>query len=619
MKTLTTQFLRRHAHMAFILAFSLFAWAPLLTPAYFFGAHDAPHSVFFLVEFDQTLGDGYLWPRWAPDFAFGYGYPLFNLYAPLAFYAAEILHLIGFGFVGAVKAMYALATMGAGLAMYGFIRRILGAEAGLLGAVVYMLVPFHLVEVFVRSAYPEFVALALLPLVLWAFTNLVAAPTPRRVALAGLSYGILILTHHTTFFTFSPFLIAYLLYLLVGEWRCRGARSLWRAGLPALAAGVLGIALSSIYLIPMLAELRYVKLGQWTAYNYDFRQHFVYFSQLLSPEWGFGYSGPGLEDGMPFQLGAVVLVLVIFGGWLALTGRGQRRAGDATYSHDVPRGPALFFLAATVVIVWLLSPAAQFAWHTLPIASLVQFPWRLLGLAALTMSVAAGSVYPLSAGLARDLSSPSQDDPKTSEVTPPSSLLPAEAPSLPVEVCLLALVLAMGAFGYTLPQYTPVESWRESPEAVIRWDSFSPPDRVAMVVYTDEQPTTSPMEAQYAAGEPLQVATILAGEGTVETLRHGGASDEIRVRAAGPVTVQFYTYDYPGWRVTLDGRHVDHRHDPPYGLITVEVPTGDHQLVLRMGSTPPRLAGTLMSLAAILIIGGGLWGGRIWRWLSRLI
>ncbi|HXV97302.1 MAG TPA: hypothetical protein VEC93_02695, partial [Anaerolineae bacterium] len=81
-----------------VIILSIFAWAPLLTPAYFFEAHDAKHSVFFLVEFDQTWRDGFWWPRWSPDFAFGYGYPLFNMYAPLAFYAAEILHLLGFGF-----------------------------------------------------------------------------------------------------------------------------------------------------------------------------------------------------------------------------------------------------------------------------------------------------------------------------------------------------------------------------------------------------------------------------------------------------------------------------------------------------------------------------------------
>ena len=117
---------RHHRPVLAVLLFSIFAWSALLTPAYFFGAHDAPHSIFFLVEFDQTLHDGYLWPRWSPDFAFGYGYPLFNIYAPLAFYAAEMLHLLGLTFVGAIKAMYVLATIGGGLAMYGLLAHLLG-------------------------------------------------------------------------------------------------------------------------------------------------------------------------------------------------------------------------------------------------------------------------------------------------------------------------------------------------------------------------------------------------------------------------------------------------------------------------------------------------------------
>jgi len=556
-------------------AFSIFAWAPLLTPAYFFQAHDAPHSIFYLVEFDQTLRDGYLWPRWAPDFAFGYGYPLFNIYAPLAIYAAEILHLLGLSLVGSVKTMYVLGTIGAGLAMYGYVRRLFGREAGLLAAVAYMYVPFHLVEIFVRSAYSEFIALALLPLVLYAFTELVAAPDVRRLALAGLAYGVLALTHHTTFFTFTPFLMAYILFLLIGTWRNKGVQRAMRATLHALGSGLLGLALAAILLAPMLTELRYVKVEQWTAFNYDYGQHFVYFSQLLSPLWDYGYSGPGIEDGMPFQLGAVAIVLIIFGGWRTLAGRFPHRA------------TALFFLAATALIVWLMSPAAQFAWRWLPIASLVQFPWRLLGLSALTMSVVAGAL------VARESLSPN--------------------------LLVLLLVIILGSFSYTLPQYTPVEPWRERPEAVIRWSGFSTEDRVAMVAYTDEQPTSSPMEAQYLAGEALDVATILDGTGTVETLRHGGASDEVLVNADGPVTVQFYTYDYPGWQVTIDGNLITHHHEPPYGLITVDVPDGEHHVALRMGSTPPRMVGGVISLVAILAIGLGLFGKGIWRRLSRLL
>jgi hypothetical protein len=595
MKT-TLPFLRRFDRsVLLILAFSLFAWAPLLTPAYFFQAHDAPHSIFYLVEFDQTLRDGYLWPRWAPDFAFGYGYPLFNIYAPLAIYAAEIVHLLGLSFVWSVKTMYALATIGAGLTMYLFVRRLFGRDAGLLAAVTYMYVPFHLVEIFVRSAYSEFIALALLPLVLYAFTELVAAPSAQRLALAGLAFGVLALTHHTSFFTFTPFLIAYIVYLLIGTWRAKGVNRALRTAFYTLGSGTLGLALSAIYLVPLLMELRYVKVEQWTAFNYDYGQHFVYFSQLLSPVWDYGYSGPGLEDGMSFQLGAVILVLVAFGGWRAISSR---------FPH---RGTALFFLAATALIVWLMSTAAQFVWQVLPIASLVQFPWRLLGLTAITISVVAGSLVARSI---RESGTRGQDG-----LSPDSQIPDSPSPNL----FILLLVIVLGSFSYTLPQYTSIEPWRERPEAVIRWDHFSTADRVAMVAHTDEQPTTSPMEAQYLAGEPLEVAAILGGTGTVQTLHHGGASDEVLVDADGPVTLQFYTYDFPGWQMAVDGSRTAHRHEPPYGLITVDVPAGEHHVSLRMGSTPPRKAGSAVSLVAGLCIGVGLFGERIWRRPSRLL
>jgi hypothetical protein len=625
-QTYAGETLQRWVPVLAVLAFSVFAWSPLLTPAYFFDAHDAPHSVFFLVEFDQTIRDGYLWPRWSPDFAFGYGYPLFNVYAPLAFYAAEVLHWVGFTFVGAVKVMYALATVGGGLAMYGFLVRMLGRPAGVLGAVVYMLAPFHLLEVYVRSAYPEFVALALFPLVLWTFTELVVRPDARRVGLAGVSYGLLALTHHASLFTFTPLLVGYGVFLIA--WHSRttadsGVRRL-RAPLLALAAGLLGLALAAVYLVPMVLEMRYVKVEQWTAFSYDYRQHFVFFAQLLSPIWGYGYSGPGLADGMSFQLGAAGLVMVILGGWLAianlLRGRAHTYGGD---SAGLPAVWVLFFLAVLAAAVWLMSPAAEFVWQALPIASLVQFPWRLLGIATLALAVvAAGAVGASSrqlwpaGGLSDRLTSLS---PQEAQLTaPPRKGLHVP---LPVEIGVLCLIVVLGSFVYTLPQYTAVEPWRESPLAVVRWDQFSPADRVGMVIYTEQQPTSGPLEEHYVAGTPLPAAAIVAGEGTVETLRRGGASSEVRVHAVGPITVQFYTYDYPGWQVTVDGVVVPHRPAPPYGLISVDVPAGEHHLTLRMGSTPPRLVGGVVSLAAavvaVLLTGRGRVS--IWRRSLRLL
>src|SRR5260370_13843119 len=115
---------------------SIFALSPLLAPGYFWGAHDARHSVYFLFEFNRAIADGILFPRWLPDFTFGYGYPFFNINSPLAYFAGELFVKLGVDFVPATKLVFGLAILGSGWAMFGFVRRSLGARAALLSVLV---------------------------------------------------------------------------------------------------------------------------------------------------------------------------------------------------------------------------------------------------------------------------------------------------------------------------------------------------------------------------------------------------------------------------------------------------------------------------------------------------
>jgi hypothetical protein len=229
-----------------------------------------------------------------------------------------------------------------------------------------------------------------------------------------------------------------------------------------------------------------------------------------------------------------------------------------------------------------MSPLAEPVWQIIPIATLVQFPWRLLGMTAFTLSIVAGSLL-------------SQPDSQLAIDNSPLTI--GHSPLL-----LLCLVILLASFPYTLPQYTDIPAWAETPLAVINWDRASIIDRVGMVSVTQEQPQTSPLEQKYLRGEPLPAAAIIAGQGNIETIHRGGASSRVRVNADEPVTVQFYTYDYPGWQVVLDDRPIEHRPGSPYGLITVEVPAGEHILRLSMGTTPPRTVGTIMSSLALLTI-----------------
>src|SRR5262245_45813067 len=110
---------------------SVFALGPLFAPGYFWGAHDARHSVYFLFEFSRSIGDGIWYPRWMPDFAFGYGYPFFNINGPLAYYVGTLFLRLGVGYVDATKLVFGLAIIGAGWAMFGFVRSRLNARAAL--------------------------------------------------------------------------------------------------------------------------------------------------------------------------------------------------------------------------------------------------------------------------------------------------------------------------------------------------------------------------------------------------------------------------------------------------------------------------------------------------------
>jgi len=544
---------------ALVLGLSLFAWAPLLSPGYFLDAHDARHTLFFLNNFHQAIREGVLIPRWAPDFALGYGYPLFLLYSPLAYYVAEGVHLLGATLTDAVKATFGLGFLLSGWGMYGWGRRLFGRAGGLLAAAIYLYAPYHLVDIYVRASLAEFFALGLLPWAFWAFTAAVDQRAPRAVAAAAAAYAALLLTHNATALLATPFLGAWALCRATLGWKeAGGPRALGRA----LGAGALGVGLAGFFLVPMLLERQYVVLSQWTSGSYDYVKHFVYPSQFFSPFWGFGYAGEGTADQMSFQLG-----LVPVAGFFVACAWGFR-------GRD--RGALAFFAGATLLLTFLMTPASAAVWRLLPLAELVQFPWRLLALTTLTLATVCGAVPGALAA----------------EEAKPSERPREEGPAL-LALALAATVLA--SLPYLDPQQTPRDPRAEEPVAVIDFETFHPPDRVGMTIWVREQPQDSPLVAQYLAGEPLQKVRLLRGQGEARTIEHGAARERAFVRAEGQATVQFLTYYFPGWRAWVDGEEVPIRPEGPHGLITLDVPPGEHEIVLRFGDTPPRQAGLALS------------------------
>jgi hypothetical protein len=626
------QLVTRHSPLILLLAFSAFAWLPLVTPGYFLRAHDAPHSLFFLQAFDEAIRDGAWWPAWGPHFAFGYGYPLWIFYAPLAYYVGEAFHLLGFSLTTSIKLVDLVATVGATLSMYIWARKHFNPNAAAFAAIVYTYAPYHLLDLYVRSAVSEYFTFVWFPLVLWRWELLLESSSRRNAMLAALVTAALILTHHGAAFIFAMLLAAYLLFLFariyvkqknIGQvTRERGHSgqetlslvpsplSLVSVSLSyAFIAGTLTLGLSAIFWLPMLLEQKYIVVEQWTSVAYNYQKHFIFLNQFFSPFWGYEYSGEGLADGMAFQLGLVPIVMGIV---LVLWNKGQG-------IEDKRR--ATFFFVTSLVVVLLMSPISAAFWNALPLAALVQFPWRLLALSCITLAWLAGAAL---ANLQiripfRGHNPKSQipidqvQQPTTNEQS--SNLLGIRSPdpqlsitNYQLPVALLMLITVFASFTYTLPQYTERSVTSESARASVDFELVSYKDRTGYMTWATAQPQTSPLVREYQNDLPLTRAIALTPDAQVESLHQGGTVQRVRVRSANGTTLQFRVYYFPGWRAYVDDKPVALWPSSSYALSTLAVPAGEHEVTLRFEDTHLRFAAKLITVITIgVMIGWALW------------
>ena len=607
---------RLDAGFVVVALLSIVAIAPLTAPGFFLKAHDATIGAYFLWQFDQGIADGALYPRWAMDWTFGYGYPLFVVIAPLAFYVAEVFHLLGAGLIGGLKVAYALGFLFSGLAMYLLARDLFGRAGGTLAAVLYVYAPYHLADVYVRADLAEFFSFVFFPLVLWAILRLRRArsrrETARYVALGGLAYGGLVLTHITMAVLFTPIAAAYALLLALSKEEPEPPRRKERqeepggttedtesteriqdAGyriqdaskpLPAswilnlascIAALTLGLAVAAAYWLPAFGEQRYIQASDLTGGYFSYRNHFVYPFQFLSPFWGYGYADIGPNDQMPYQLGVAAVVLAICSLWVV------RRLSE--------RRHLAIFLAAAALVVLAMTAVSQPVWDLLrPVLVFVQFPWRLLALTSLALALAggalAGRILPQSASAAES----------------------EQAREQPAAAMVLVVLALLAGYTYTTPQYTDGEV---SLARMIQFQ-LDTKEMLGNTRWVTEKPEGSPMVAQYLAGQAVTRVVPADSRAAVQVVHSGGASYEALVQAPAPTDVLLNIRYFPGWRVYLDGQRVEPQIRPPQGLMAVAVPQGEHRLRLRFEDTPLRLLAKVITLVGLALAGLLLWWGR---------
>ncbi len=606
------------------LLLTLPAVAPFLLPGYFWGANDARHHVYFLFEYDRLVQDGIWLPRWSPDFAFGYGYPFFNIYGPFSHFIGELLHHFGgLDFTAAIEAVFVLTIVGSATTMYLCARDWLGRAPAVVAALLYVYLPYHLLNLYVRANLAESMAFVWLPLCLWAVRNAVLASGWRgrlRWAVAtAIAYGALMVTSNLVVVLFTPFLGFYLLLL---AWvyavplddgmtnRLGVGAHLWQAVQRAVAP-ILGLAaglgLSAFFWVPAFIEQQHVLQRQWFDGRYDFRGNFVYFSQLFDTRWGFGVSVPGADDAISLQIGVAALVLA-FVGVLAV----WRRAGRLRWEI------AFLAIAATIAVFLSLQVAAPL-WDLPLIGGVLrsaQFPWRWFSVMSPFIAVLGGLVMARFDG---DLLLPIE---YREDRLPPEENTGVGGITLPLIVVAATVILA--SYPYLRVQITEPVEGQVSLAALMRFQQSSD-EMTGSTAWVTEVPRWSPMAQYYidqenAGAETIQPVTTKLDYANfdydtfaADSIAHNSVMEEVyylnRTESDQPLIFnQFY---YPGWRAwLLNGEHGARVSELPIlpestgtlGRMTVPVPPGEGYLLLEYGTTPPRTIGKYVTWLTLIVM-----------------
>lgn len=213
--------------------------------------HDLGNHYFVMGQFEHSLRSGVLYPRWFAEANHGYGIATPNYYPPGFYYATTFVNAIFGNWHTTLLIIMALAFAGSGLAIYCLARVFFGSLPSVIAAFVYMLLPYHQVDLYFRGAFPEVIGFINIPMALYFAYKVGAEGRWRHYAGLAFFYGLHWLTHLPVALLFS---YALAFYAVIWAARERDLKIVLRIG----AGMALGLAVSAIYWLPAAAESKYI-------------------------------------------------------------------------------------------------------------------------------------------------------------------------------------------------------------------------------------------------------------------------------------------------------------------------------------------------------------------------
>ena len=513
-----------------------------------------------MLAFDETLRSGVWVPRWLGGMNGGYGAATTLFYAPLLYYALSAAHALTGDWPKALEAVIALAALGSGVALYAYARTLCSRGASAVAALLYVLSPYHLIDLYHRGALAELLAFVWMPLVMLAFAKVTERYRAPAVAGGAIAFALLILAHPPTAYLFILAFVVFIIFYAAQAKR-------WQPLVNGLMMLALGGAVAAFYALPAVIEKPLVNQSVTNL----FHQRMGFITELLA--------GNRFEQ----LIGAIAVTMALL--WVAFSwlARGQTPDTDAAAARR--RHFAAWTLVGALSFVMLL-PLARPLVGTLPGMAAVAFVWRWLAIAMLAMAMLAGVVTD---GLLADIR---------------RSRLMAHIDSgryqvRPVVWAIVVALLMAGSVAFGI-----VAAARASN---LRIAFVAPAENFEQ----DFTPSGTPSVYELPRGKTCEF--IMASPDDEARLIEWQPERRV-IETTSPTggVLHLYSLMYPGWTATLDGLPLGIETHPQLKTMLINLRPGHQRLTLVFNDTPTRRVAGRISLAALGLIAVMLLASR-WR------
>jgi len=509
--------------------------------------HDMPTLLSMMVEFDNGMRAGALYPRWLADANFGYGFPGFVFYPSGLFYLTSLFHFGIKNWYAVTYVVCVLSLAASGISLYAVSRQYHGKVASAVAGLIYMLFPYHLLDLYWRGAVPEFIGFAIMPMILYFFLRVGNEGKLQHYAGLGFFYGLHILTHLPVGYMFT---YALAFYAFIWALKKRDPKIAIR-----IACGMaLGLLLSAVYWLPAALEGKYI---------YEpVTEIFPYHNSYITFNPPGNYFDTLVQRTFVFQIAATAVAIIALLILALVFRRFKHSQPNEQQTAKLHPQIGLWIVMATVTTLMstqLSMPVSKL----IPRIQIAVPAWRWWAIAILFTSLLIAAVI--------------------EQTSKQFSLSPVLSWSLRAILLIVVVANIWLSIKGTIMEKMSSGEWEFGKD--FAGDGFIPKD------------ATHPYDL------PKTERAIVSPIGSAEVLIWQPQYREVDATANGNGTLRLKTYNFPGWQATLDGEPVPILSDPN-GTQVIRIPAGKHKVTTQFVNTPPRILGAVLFWVGLLIIIG---------------